>query len=30
MDKYLSSYLCGYHKGYNPQHALIQLAYYAR
>ena len=24
-DKYLSSYLCGYRKGYNPQHALLTL-----
>ena len=25
MDKFLSSYLCGYRKGYNAQHALLTL-----
>ena len=25
MDRFLSSYLCGYRKGYNPQHALLTL-----
>ena len=25
IDKYLSPFMCGYRKGYNPQHVLLML-----
>ena len=25
IDKYLSPYLCGYRKGFNPQYALMSM-----
>ena len=25
VDTFLSHFLCGYHKGYNAQHALLSL-----